>query len=135
MVYKFSLYERIYFVVRHIPLGKVATYGQIAKISDVLHARIVGYAMAAISPDSDIPWQRVINYQGKVSPRSSGNGGTIQRQLLEAEGIRFDRNGRVDLKKYGWKYLDSGRMEDDYFDPELLFEDTVRRQNKLDTFS
>ena len=119
MVYKFSLYKRIYVVVRYIPPGKVATYGQIAKISGVLHTRIVGYAMAALPPDSDIPWQRVINHQGKISPRSSGNGGTIQRQRLETEGIRFDRNGRVDLNKYGWKYPDSERIEGDFFNPEL----------------
>ncbi|MBT4482685.1 MAG: cysteine methyltransferase [Candidatus Latescibacteria bacterium] len=124
MVYKSSLYKRIYVVVRNIPPGKVATYGQVAKISVVLHARIVGYAMAAVPPDSDIPWQRVINHQGKISPRSSGNGGTIQRQYLEAEGIRFDRNGRVDLKIYGWKYPDSERIEGDFFNPELPLEDT-----------
>ena len=125
MVHKFSLYKRIYAVVRNIPQGKVATYGQIAKISGVLHARIVGYAMAAVHPDSDIPWQRVINHQGKISPRSSGSGGTIQRQLLEAEGIHFDRNGRVDMNKYGWKYTDSERIEGDFFNPELPFEDTI----------
>jgi methylated-DNA-protein-cysteine methyltransferase-like protein len=58
--------------------------------------------MAALPDDADVPWQRVINSRGEVSPRAHGAGHARQRRLLEAEGIVFDRRGRVDLAKYGW---------------------------------
>ena len=105
-----SFYERIYDAVRKIPRGKVATYGQIAKIVDRCTPRMVGYAMAALRGRSDVPWQRVINAQGEISTRSSGDGAARQRRLLEKEGIRFDRGGRVDFKKYLWR--NRGRTED-----------------------
>jgi methylated-DNA-protein-cysteine methyltransferase-like protein len=96
------VYERIYAVVRQIPAGKVATYGQIAGMVGGCTARMVGYAMAALPYDTDVPWQRVINRQGQVSPRSSGHGGAYQRQLLEAEGVEFNPKARVDFAKDGW---------------------------------
>jgi len=99
-------YEQIYNVVRQIPSGKVATYGQIAKIVDRCTARMIGYAMAALPSNTDVPWQRVINYQGQISPRSRGDGSLRQRKLLEAEGLQFDERGRVDLKKIRWAGLD-----------------------------
>lgn len=61
--------------------------------------------MAAVPYDTDVPWHRVINRQGRISPRTSGNGSTRQRQLLEAEGIRFDHQGRVDFNEVGWPSL------------------------------
>jgi methylated-DNA-protein-cysteine methyltransferase-like protein len=96
-------------IVRLIPVDKVATYGQIGalipppegmllKDYDAFHARWVGGAMAACPPD--VPWQRVINAQGKISLRP---GAEEQRTLLEAEGVEFDNRERVDLKKYGWE--------------------------------
>ena len=97
-----GLYERIYSVVHQIPPGQVATYGQIARIVGGCTARTVGYAMAALPCDTDVPWHRVINSQGKISPRSSGEGSARQRQLLEGEGICFDQQGRVDLRVVGW---------------------------------
>jgi len=97
------LYERIYAVVRQIPRGKVATYGQAAGIVGGCSARMVGYAMAALPHNTDVPWQRVINRMGKVSPRSGGAGGALQRQMLEDEGVRFDRDGRVDFGEVGWR--------------------------------
>ena len=97
------LYERIYAVVRQIPRGKVATYGQVAAIVGGCSARMVGYAMAALPHDTDVPWQRVINRMGKVSPRSGGSGGALQRQMLEDEGVRFDRDGRVDFAEVSWR--------------------------------
>ena len=95
-------YERIYAVVRRIPPGKVATYGQIAAIVGGCTARMVGYAMAALPFGVDVPWQRVINVQGKISLRGAGDGGLRQRQLLEAEGVIFDAAGRVDFSQVGW---------------------------------
>ena len=95
-------YEQIYNVVRQIPKGKVATYAQIAKIVDRCTARMVGYAMAALSPGTDVPWQRVINYKGEISIRSRGDGSLRQRRALEAEGVKFDQRGRVDLRRVRW---------------------------------
>jgi methylated-DNA-protein-cysteine methyltransferase-like protein len=99
---KESVHERIYEVVRRVPCGKVATYGQIAKIVDRCTARMVGYAMAALRGRTDIPWQRVINSKGEISTRSRGDGALRQRKLLEKEGIRFDPRGRVNLRKVRW---------------------------------
>lgn len=96
------VYERIYRVVRQIPRGKVATYGQIAKIVDRCTARMVGYAMAALRGRTDVPWQRVINSKGEISTRSRGDGAHRQRKLLEREGIHFDSRGRVNLRKGRW---------------------------------
>ena len=96
------LYEKIYAVVRQVPRGRVTTYGAIAKIVGGCTARIVGYAMAATPDGSNVPWQRVINSQGKISPHGFGYGSTIQRQMLEEEGIVFDPVGKIDMKKFGW---------------------------------
>lgn len=98
-------------IVREIPAGKVFTYGQIVAQmppppgmtqKDYLAwgARWVGGAMAACP--EDVPWQRVVNAQGKISLRPGG-GGDIQRSLLEAEGVVFDERERIDLKRYGWQ--------------------------------
>ncbi|RME70512.1 MAG: cysteine methyltransferase [Chloroflexi bacterium] len=95
--------KRIYAVVRQIPPGRVATYGQIAAIVGGCTARMVGYALAALPPETDVPWQRVINRQGKISPRGAGDGSLRQRLLLEAEGIAFDQAHRVDLGRFGWQ--------------------------------
>ena len=113
-------YERIYAVVRQIPAGKVATYGQIAGIVGSCTARMVGYAMAALPYGSDVPWQRVINRQGKISPRGAGNDSLHQQQLLEAEGVVFDRQGRVDFMAVGWSGPDWEWLELNGFNPAPL---------------
>lgn len=99
-----SSYTRIYDVVRRIPEGRVATYGQVAAEAGLPgRARQVGYAMAALPDDADVPWHRVVNARGEVSRRSSGTAGErIQRMLLEAEGVGFDARGRIDLERFGW---------------------------------
>ncbi len=96
------VYQRILEVVRQIPAGKVATYGQIAMIAGGCTPRMVGYCLAALHAGSDVPWQRVINHQGKVSPRSSGPGSHLQREMLTAEGVEFDSQGRVSFEEFGW---------------------------------
>jgi methylated-DNA-protein-cysteine methyltransferase related protein len=96
------LYEAIYAVVRQVPSGRVTTYGTVAKLVAGATARMVGYAMAATPKGSNIPWQRVINSQGKISPHGFGYGSSIQRKLLEEEGIVFDLTGKIDLDKFGW---------------------------------
>lgn len=95
------LYARIYAAVRQIPSGKVASYGQIAELVGGCSARVVGYAMAATPQGAEVPWQRVINSMGKISPRGDF-GSLIQRQLLEEEGVEFDPDGRIDFEVYGW---------------------------------
>ena len=100
-----STWQRFYDVVRKVPRGKVATYGQIAEVAGLPgHARQVGYALAAVGRSTTVPWQRVINAQGRVSVRSAGQGSTIvQQQALEREGVIFEAGGRVSLARYGWK--------------------------------
>jgi methylated-DNA-protein-cysteine methyltransferase-like protein len=98
-----QVYQQIYDIVRLIPEGKVATYGQIAKLVNRCTPRMVGYAMAALPFGSDVPWQRVINSQGKISRRVGGDDEKIQRSLLESEGVEFDSQGRVDFYEAGWQ--------------------------------
>jgi methylated-DNA-protein-cysteine methyltransferase-like protein len=96
--------EEIYAVVRRIPRGRVATYGQIAELAGLPgHARQVGYALAALPPGTAVPWQRVINAAGMVSRRKMPGEELSQRQLLEKEGVKFDARGRVALAKVRWK--------------------------------
>ena len=95
-----STYQRFYQIIKRIPIGKVATYGQIAILAGKPgHARQVGYALNAVS-DPDIPWHRVINARGQISLR---RGAEIQRSLLEAEGIIFESNGCINLRRYQWQ--------------------------------
>jgi methylated-DNA-protein-cysteine methyltransferase related protein len=101
-------FEQIYKLVRCIPPGKVATYGQIARMLDMPQgARTVGWAMGAVPEGSEVPWQRVINSRGAISLPAGSPGAVLQRALLEAEGIVFDGKGRVNLKIYGWEGLDA----------------------------
>lgn len=97
-----TLYERIYAQVRRVPCGKVATYGQIARLAGKCSARQVGYAMAALRDGTDIPWQRIINSRGEISRRASSDGHESQRWLLEEEGIAYDADGRIDLHRFGF---------------------------------
>ena len=92
-------------MVRRIPRGRVATYGQVASLAG-LHGkpRVVGYALHALPSGSDVPWQRVINAMGRISPRAGQPPGLHpQRILLEVEGVRFDARGRVPLERYRWE--------------------------------
>ena len=99
-----SSHARIYAAVRRIPRGRVATYGQIAKVAGLPgHARLVGYALNTLPDDDDAPWHRVVNARGTISPRADPTYVSIQRALLEAEGIEFDRAGRIALTRYGWR--------------------------------
>jgi len=93
-------YPQIYAVVRRIPRGRVATYGQIARLAERPGAaRLVGYAMHRCPPG--LPWHRVINAGGRISLPAGSTGALAQRRRLEAEGVRF-AGDRVDLKRYGW---------------------------------
>lgn len=96
-----ALYDRIYDLIRQIPRGKVATYGDIGAWAGC-GARTVGYALAALRStkvEPPVPWQRVINAQGKCSL------GEEQQRLLVAEGVTFGPDGRTDLARFGWDGL------------------------------
>ncbi|HWK88389.1 MAG TPA: MGMT family protein [Longimicrobium sp.] len=97
-------YARIYAVVRKVPRGRVATYGQVAERAGLPgHARQVGYALHALADDR-VPWHRVVNAQGCISARKYEPGGSLlQRIRLEEEGVEFDARGRIPLKKFGWR--------------------------------
>jgi len=105
------LYDLIYAIVRQVPRGQVATYGQIARIAGRCSAQMVGFALAALPAfrerevAEDVPWQRVINAKGMISPHGFGMGSQVQRDLLEEEGIIFDAQGVIDLAVFGWDGL------------------------------
>ncbi|MBD2056305.1 MGMT family protein [Oculatella sp. FACHB-28] len=99
-------YDVIYQVVRLIPKGRVATYGQIANLADLPgQARLVGYALYRVDMQlSDVPWHRVINAKGEVSESPLRYGTDyLQRSLLEQEGILFSSEGKVNLNEYRWR--------------------------------
>ena len=96
--------EKICTVIRRIPRGWVATYGQVATMAGMpRRARLVGRVLQRLDSTSKIPWHRVVNAKGEISFSLSRNGGDIlQRRLLEKEGIRFDKNNRLDLERCRW---------------------------------
>jgi methylated-DNA-protein-cysteine methyltransferase-like protein len=96
-------HAQIFAVVRRIPRGCVATYGQVAALAGFPnHARQVGYALSALSSDAPVPWHRVVNAQGRISPRRDDPGGAMVQQLrLEQEGVVL-MGGRVALADFGW---------------------------------
>lgn len=101
-----STYDAIYAIVRQIPCGRVATYGQVAELANLpRQARLVGYALYRVDMQADdIPWHRVINAKGEVS-ESPFRYGTdyLQRSLLEQEGVVFSKQGKVSLRQYRWQ--------------------------------
>lgn len=97
-------YEAVYAVVCRIPASKVATYGQIARLIDRPRAaRQVGYALAALPEDRDVPWHRVVNARGAISRRTRWDGADYQRLLLEDEGVEFDTDDCIDLTRFQWQ--------------------------------
>ncbi len=98
-------YERIYAIVRQIPAGKIATYGDIATLAGLRdQARLVGYALHALPPHSNVPWHRVINAKGGISNGHAREGAELeQRVRLEKEGIEFNANGRTSLARFRWR--------------------------------
>lgn len=98
-----AFYDAIYGMVRRIPHGRVTTYGHVAALCGKPRAaRTVGWALHALPDDSAVPWHRVINARGGISISKVGIPPEFQRALLEAEGVKFDLYGRVDLERWGW---------------------------------
>jgi methylated-DNA-protein-cysteine methyltransferase-like protein len=95
-------YRAIWDTVRQVPRGKVATYGEIARLSGLMNqARRVGYALHTLPPRSGVPWHRIVNARGEISLPEISGGYQRQKKLLLKEGIAF-RKGRIDLARFGW---------------------------------
>ena len=98
-----SSYDRIYAVVRRIPSGRVASYGQIARLAGLpRHARLVGYALHNLPAETRLPWHRVLAADGRIARRAFPEEGHWQRDLLEAEGITLV-GGAVDMAQFAWR--------------------------------
>ncbi len=98
------VFARILAVVRRIPRGRVATYGQVARLAGLpRYARHVGYALHGQPPGTPLPWHRVINARGAISLRGLDGSGETQRLRLEAEGVAFGAGGRVRLESFQWR--------------------------------
>lgn len=97
-------FERIYRVVRAIPRGRVASYGQVARLAgNPRWARVVGYALH-VNPDPEgTPCYRVVTKDGRTSPAFAFGGGDVQRAMLEADGVAFTADGRVDMERFAWE--------------------------------
>ena len=99
-------YDDVYAMVCRIPEGRVATYGQIARLLNRPRgARQIGYALAALSDDRQVPWHRVVNAQGGISRQTKNKYEEYQQILLESEGVAFDESGRIDLSQFLWSEL------------------------------
>ncbi len=97
-------YDGIYGMVRRIPRGRVATYGQIACLVGIpRQPRQIGYALAALRDHHPVPWHRVVNAKGEISRRSESGFEARQRLLLQSEGIVFDLRGRISLSRFRWR--------------------------------
>jgi methylated-DNA-protein-cysteine methyltransferase-like protein len=103
-----AFFDRVYLVVRQIPPGRVASYGQVAALLGAPRAaRTVGWALASLrrEDEDEVPWQRVINSRGRVSIRSLRHAQEEQEELLRAEGVEFDSRGYVNWDRFGWRGL------------------------------
>jgi methylated-DNA-protein-cysteine methyltransferase-like protein len=97
-----QLFKNILDIVKQIPEGKVATYGQIATMVGMQNPRLVGFALATLKEGTDIPWFRVINSKGEISFPEQSDGFKIQYSLLQNEGIIFSTKNRINLKQFRW---------------------------------
>jgi methylated-DNA-protein-cysteine methyltransferase-like protein len=99
-----TFYDRVYEYVRAIPAGNVVTYGQVAlELGSPAAARAVGYALSYLpGTENNVPWWRVVNASGGISLRGRGQAADIQRERLEAEGVRFNLEGKIRLGEYRW---------------------------------
>ena len=113
--------ERVFEIVRRIPVGRVMTYGQLADIlGEGYTPRTVGFVMH--SADESVPWQRVINSQGACSTGRVILPPDLQQRMLEAEGVRFDARGRCELARYRWtpEEFDGADDREDDSQPSLF---------------
>lgn len=99
-----GFFERVYNIVKKIPRGKVATYGQIATmLGEPRKAKIVGWALHSNPYKGLVPCHRVVNRHGELSGAFAFGGSDVQRRLLEEEGIEFNAEGKIELRRFLWK--------------------------------
>ncbi|MBK8987597.1 MAG: MGMT family protein [Chloroflexi bacterium] len=118
MTQPINFYEQVYAVVRRVPRGKVTSYGRIANILGHPHAaRAVGYALNALKDKDapayqDVPWQRVVNSQGRISIVNREYGANVQADLLRAEGVVVSEELKIDLRVYLWEGLNLAEIDE-----------------------
>ncbi len=106
-----TFYDGVFAFIRQVPPGRVVTYGQVAlELGAPAAARAVGYALASGGGGDDVPWWRVVNASGGISLKGRGASADLQRELLEAEGVRFVE-GRIDLHAFRWWLTADPRYE------------------------
>ncbi len=98
-----SFFDQVYQLVKQVPSGKVVTYGQIAKKLGTRDARKVGWALHSNKEENRVPCHRVVNNAGRLAPNFAFDGPEEQRRRLEAEGVEFLPDGKVDLEKYQYE--------------------------------
>lgn len=97
-----TFYDGVFAFIRQVPPGRVVTYGQVAlELGAPAAARAVGYALSSGGGGGDVPWWRVVNASGGISLKGRGASADLQRELLEAEGVRFDED-RINLHEFRW---------------------------------
>jgi len=109
-----SFFELVRRMVCLIPRGKVATYGQVARVLQRPRAaRTVGWALHGLSDEQAmvVPWQRVVGAGGRVTTCGETDWSDLQRQLLRAEGVEFDARGQIDMTRFGWAGPDLSALE------------------------
>ncbi|NLN03718.1 MAG: MGMT family protein [Clostridiaceae bacterium] len=100
-----SFFNKVYEAVKLIPIGRVATYGDIARyVGSPRAARVVGYALHVNPEPNVIPCHRVVNREGRLAPSFAFGGMEVQKALLEAENVEVSDDGYVDLAKYGFRF-------------------------------
>ena len=99
---KGKLFHNILDIIKQIPKGKIATYGQIAAMAGTQNPRLVGFALAGLKDDTTVPWFRIINSKEQISFPEDSDGFKIQYSLLQNEGIIFDSKNKINLEQFGW---------------------------------
>ena len=105
-------------LVRQIPSGQVASYGMVASLCAGVTPRLVGFVMAGLEAGTDVPWQRVVNASGGISPRP---GSDLQREKLESEGIVFTNRGKINWQLYAWEGPSDAWLQENGLEPEIAF--------------
>jgi len=103
--YPVTFYQRVYCLVRRVPTGRVVSYGAVAAaLGEPRRARAVGFALHLLSPDTDVPWQRVINARAGISIRGDDIRARVQQDLLTSEGVWFNAREKTDFSRFGYEF-------------------------------
>jgi methylated-DNA-protein-cysteine methyltransferase related protein len=125
-----KLYARILSVIKQVPAGNVATYGQIALVAGASNARMIGRILKHLPDGTDVPWHRILNSGGTISVRGDGGPSLEQSRRLKDDGVFITANGKVNFREYGWSGPDWFWLEEQGYDIEEL---ALRSQQKPKT--